>query len=87
VLGDALEGVPPDVDLVLAGDLFYEPGLAERAETFLRRCTAAGVVVLIGDPWRAPLPIDRLRVVARYEVADYGDPEGVVRSAAVFELL
>jgi len=86
ILGDPTRGEPPDVDLMLVGDLFYDPDLAARVELFLRRCVAAGIAVLIGDPWRAPLPADRLRVVAEYPVADYGDPDGTTRAAAVFEL-
>ncbi|USQ94673.1 class I SAM-dependent methyltransferase [Caulobacter sp. RL271] len=83
---DLLDGDPPDAELMLVGDLFYDPALAARVELFLRRCLAAGIAVLIGDPWRAPLPADRLRVVAEYPVADFGDPNGATRAAAVFEL-
>lgn len=86
IRNDVTDGEPPDVDLMLVGDLFYDPALAARVEPFLRRCLAAGMAVLIGDPWRAPLPADRLRVVAEYPVTDYGDPDGAVRAAAVFEL-
>jgi len=86
VRADLTGGEPSDVDLVLVGDLFYDPALAERVEAYLRRCLAAGIAVLIGDPWRAPLPADRLRVVAEYPVADYGDPDGAPRAAAVFSL-
>lgn len=84
---DLTGGDPPDVDLMLVGDLFYDPILAARVEAFLRRCAARGIAVLIGDPWRAPLPADRLRVVAEYPVADFGDPGGATRTAAVFELI
>ena len=87
VLGDLTAGDPPEVEVMLVGDLFYEPDLAARIEPFLRRCLGAGIEVLIGDPWRATLPTDRLRVVAAYEVADFGDVEGAARAAAVFELV
>lgn len=87
VRGDLLEGEPPEVDIVLVGDLFYAPDLAMRTEAFLRRCRAAALMVLIGDPWRAPLPTERLRVVARHVVTDYGDPSGASREAAVLELI
>lgn len=86
-LGDLTAGEPPDVDLLLVGDLFYDRVLAMRVEAFLRRCLAARTAVLIGDPWRAPLPDERLRIVAEYPVADYGDPGGARRAAAVFELV
>lgn len=84
---DLLDGDPPDVELMLVGDLFYDPDLATRVEAFLRRCVAAGIAVLIGDPFRAPLPTDRLAVVAEYPVADFGDVDGASRRAAVFELV
>ena len=86
VLADLTGGDPPDVDLLLVGDLFYDPGLAARVMAFLERCRRAGRRVLIGDPWRAFLPAERLGVVAEYPVADYGDPDGATRAAAVFEL-
>ena len=81
---DLTAGDPPDVELLLVGDLFYDPDLAARVTAFLERCVAAGIAVLIGDPFRAHLPIERLRVVAEYPVADYGDPDGAARAAAVF---
>ena len=57
VVGDDLTaGPPPAVDLVLAGDVYYDPGLALRVTAFLDRCVAAGIEVLIGDPGRAYLP-------------------------------
>ena len=84
--GDLTTGAAPDVDLVLVGDLFYEADLAERVLAFLERCVAAEVQVLIGDPWRAFLPTERLKVVADYPVADFGDPNGAARAAAVFSL-
>lgn len=85
---DLTDGAPPsDVDLVLVGDLFYDADLAGAVLPFLERCASAGVAVLIGDPWRAHLPADRLRMLAEYPVADFGDPGGVLRNAAVFSLL
>lgn len=81
VHADLTTGAPPPVDLILVGDLFYEQNLAERVSTFLDRCLAAGVEVLIGDPWRAHLPAHRLRVLARYEVAETGS---AMKSSAVF---
>jgi len=85
MLADLTAEDPPDVDLMLVGDLFYDPDLAARVTACLERCIAAGIAVLIGDPFRAFLPTDRLRVVAEYPVADYGDPDGAARAAAVFE--
>lgn len=66
--GDLLDD-PADADVVLAGDIFYERALADRALAFLRRARADGADVLIGDPRRTYLPVDALVVAASYEVA------------------
>ena len=84
VLGDITDGPPPDVDLVLVGDLFYDPDLAARVTAFLDRCVGAGVDALVGDPWRAFLPRSRLRLIAEYQVADFGAGAGTTVSG-VFE--
>jgi predicted nicotinamide N-methyase len=78
---DLTAGDPPAVDLVLVGDLFYAPDLAERVTFFLDGCLACDLPALIGDPWRAALPTARLTELARYDVAEAGDhtlkPAGV----------
>ncbi|UOM32554.1 methyltransferase [Acuticoccus sp. I52.16.1] len=68
VAGDLLGGTA-EADVVLAGDIFYERPLAERALAFLHRAKADGADVLIGDPKRTYLPVDALRIAATYEVA------------------
>ena len=65
---DLLDASPPDVDLVLAGDCFYEASLAGRVLPWLRRAHAGGIDVLIGDPGRRYLPIAELDEVAAYDV-------------------
>ncbi|MER8965007.1 50S ribosomal protein L11 methyltransferase [Mesorhizobium sp. M0159] len=70
---DITSGPPPPVDVVVVGDLFYAHDLAGRALSFLDRCLAAGIAVLIGDPGRAYLPRSRLRLLAEYEVPDVGE--------------
>jgi predicted nicotinamide N-methyase len=83
--GDPLDGPPPDVDLVLVGDLFYEASLAARTTAFLDRCRHAGIGALIGDPGRAPLPRARLACLAEYRLADFGDaPDAAATASAVF---
>lgn len=81
---NGLVGEPPPIDLILAGDLFYASRLAARATTFLARCRAAGIGVLVGDPGRAPLPVDRLRKLADVAVPDFGDGAGQRASGAVY---
>lgn len=79
--GDLTDGAPPEVDLVLVGDLFYAADLSERVTAFLDRCSNRGIRALIGDPWRAHLPTSRLKELARYVVAEGGSrglgPSGV----------
>jgi predicted nicotinamide N-methyase len=79
--GDATEGEPPDLDMILVGDLFYEPDLARRVTAYLDRCLDRGIRALVGDPWRAHLPVSRLTELARYEVTEGGShgvgPSGV----------
>ncbi len=87
IADDLTGGPPPPVDLVLAGDVFYERGLAGRMTAFLDRCLAAGVEVLVGDPGRTYLPRARLRLIAEYRVPDVGEVEGVAKKpSAVFAL-
>jgi predicted nicotinamide N-methyase len=55
---DPLDEPVPDVDVVLAGDVFYERELAARALAWFRALAAAGVQVLAGDAGRAYAPAD-----------------------------
>jgi predicted nicotinamide N-methyase len=73
---DITAGPPPAVDLVLAGDVFYGRDVALRVIPFLDRCLAAGIDVLVGDPRRNDLPLSRLRLLAEYQVPDFGDAKG-----------
>lgn len=82
---DALAAEVPDADLVTVGDLSYEAGLAKRLADFLDRCSAAGVGILVGDPGRKHLPIDRLSALARYDVEDFG--QGALVPAAVYAFI
>jgi predicted nicotinamide N-methyase len=73
-LDDLLEQPPPDVDLVLAGDVWYERDTAERVTAWLARSQAW---VLLGDPGRAYLPQDGWVELASYDVPTTRDLEGV----------
>ncbi len=70
--GDLTGGPPPRVDLVLAGDLFYDDALARRLVPFLDRCLDTGMTVLVGDPRRSFLPTERLSLLAEYPGPDFG---------------
>lgn len=65
---DLLDEDPPDADVILAGDCWYEAGLAGRVMPWLRRARDLGIDVLVGDPGRAYLPTAELRELAAFEV-------------------
>jgi predicted nicotinamide N-methyase len=59
---------PAGVDVVLAGDVFYQRELADRALVFLREAAGSGVDVLVADPGRAFLPAGSLTPLISYQV-------------------
>ncbi|GLY20483.1 50S ribosomal protein L11 methyltransferase [Micromonospora sp. NBRC 101691] len=65
---DLLDTDGGDVDLLLAGDVFYDRPMADRVLPFLERVAGRGVDVLVGDPGRGYLPEERLEPVAVYRV-------------------
>jgi predicted nicotinamide N-methyase len=83
-LEDLLAGRAPNVDVVLVGDLFYEAELARRVSAFLEWCVARGACVLVGDPRRAFLPMERLALLAQYPGGDFGSAPGDEAMNAVF---
>jgi predicted nicotinamide N-methyase len=65
---DLLAGATPDVDVILAGDVFYEQEMAARFHAFLLEARLAGIDVLVGDPGRAYAPRAGLELVGEYTV-------------------
>jgi len=84
IVSTATEEPAPDVSVVLAGDVLYDPDVCARMLPFLDRCLASGIDVLIGDPGRRDLPLARVRRIADYPVGDMGDAG---RVGSVFSLL
>jgi predicted nicotinamide N-methyase len=68
VTGDVLDGAGQDADVILAADVWYERGLADRALGLLRRARDRHARVLLGDVGRAFLPRPMLRELAAYDV-------------------
>lgn len=85
-LGDLTAGSPPEVDVVLVGDLFYEQHLAGRVTAFLDRCLESKIEVFVGDPWRRYLPRKRLLLLAEYPGRDFGydDKRSAAKRSGVF---
>lgn len=76
--------VPDDVDVVLAGDVFYEQVMADRVLCWLGGFPG---VVLLGDPGRDYLPRPELTEVASYDIPTTRELEGVlVKRTRVYRL-
>ncbi len=65
---DLLEEPPPNVDVLLAADTWYEGPFAERVMPWLAEAADLGIRVLAADPGRRYLPVDRFARIATYEV-------------------
>lgn len=86
--GSPLREPPPEVDVVLAGDVFYERTLATDALAWFRTLAARGVRVLAGEAWRTYAPADGFDELAAYEVPTTMEIEGgPIRPARVIDLL
>jgi predicted nicotinamide N-methyase len=74
---DLLDEPPPDVDVVLAGDVFYDAAMAGRVQPWLLAAHRTGARVLVGDPGRHYLPRALLAQVAERDVPTTRELEGV----------
>jgi predicted nicotinamide N-methyase len=84
---DVLDDPPPDADIIVAGDCWYDAQLAERVLPWLRRAHEDGIDVLVGDPGRRYLPTDALSEVASYVVRTTTELEDLVhRQGRVYTL-
>ncbi len=85
--GNLLDGDPPDYDVILAADVFYEQTPAKMFRTMLERCHANGSTILAGDPGRTYFPRDAFRQVAEYAVETTTEIENhPVKTARVWTL-
>ena len=66
---DDLLGSDLDTDVILIGDLFYEPDLVTRVSGFLERAARRGTSVLFGDRATARRPPLGFSAVAEYSAA------------------
>lgn len=84
---DLLDRPPPDVDLICAGDVFYEQPMAERVLAWLNRARDHGARVVLGDPGRSYFPPSGLRLLAEYAVPTTRELEDqAVKRTRVWEL-
>jgi predicted nicotinamide N-methyase len=80
---DVLDEEPPDVDVILAGDCWYEAGLAGRVMPWLRAACDRGIDVFVGDPGRRYLPTGELVELAAYEVRTTTELEDLEQKTGV----
>jgi predicted nicotinamide N-methyase len=83
VAADLTQSADRAADLILAGDVCYERGMAEAAISWLRSQARLGATVLLADPGRAYRPQDGLEELARYRVATSRDLEDSPEREAV----
>lgn len=80
---DLLDAPPPDVDVVIAGDVCYEETMAGRMVAWLHAAADRGITVLLGDPGRAYAPANLVRlgtyrVRTSLEIEEATDKESAV---------
>ena len=83
VAADLTQSADRAADLILAGDVCYERGMAEAAISWLRLQAKLGATVLLADPGRAYRPQDGLEELARYRVPTSRDLEDSEEREAV----
>lgn len=79
--GDLLDAPPPDVDVIFAGDIFYQKQMADRFLAWLGEAAGRGIAVFAGDPGRAYAPRGG-EPLAEYEIDTSLDLEGITRRTA-----
>lgn len=67
------------VDVILAGDVWYEREPSARITLWLRNLATSGTLVLVADPGRSYAPSEKLDLLATYEVPTLRELESVER--------
>lgn len=84
---DLLDAPPPDVDVICAGDVFYEQPMAGRVLAWLTEAAGRGTRVLVGDPLRTYFPKAGFDLLAEYVVQTTRELEDdAVKSTRVWTL-
>ncbi|ABC82753.1 class I SAM-dependent methyltransferase [Anaeromyxobacter dehalogenans] len=86
--GDPIGAPLPGVEVLLAGDVFYEGPLAARALAWFRALAGRGVTVLAGDAGRTYAPREGFTIVAEFQVPTTVEIEdAAVRGARVLQIM
>ncbi len=82
-----LDAAPPDVDIILAGDVCYEQPMAGRVMDWLKQARRQGARVFLGDPHRTYFRSEGLTFLAEYQVPTTRELEDfAIKRSSVFEL-
>ena len=82
-----LDGPPPEVDVICAGDVCYEKPMTERVMAWLRQARSQGSQVFIGDPHRTYFRTEGLTFLAEYQVPTTRELEDfAIKRCSVFSL-
>jgi len=73
-----LTGTDGGWDVVLVGDVLYDPVFAARTLEWLKGLAERGATVLLGDPGRVPLDVE-VDELGAYDAPHDGDPRGSTR--------
>ena len=65
---DLLQAPPPAVEVICAGDVFYEQPMSGQVLAWLHRARDQGSRVLVGDPLRTYFPKEGFELLAEYAV-------------------
>ncbi|MFT4134104.1 class I SAM-dependent methyltransferase [Labrys sp. (in: a-proteobacteria)] len=77
----------PPVDVVLAGDIFYDREISAEVLGWLKGWRERGATILVGDPGRTYLPRDELSLLATYQVPVSRDLEDLeIKKTSVWTL-
>ena len=66
--GEDVTGRELDVDVYLAGDVFYDKAFADRLKPWFSERATGGATVIVGDPGRSYCPREMMTALATYEV-------------------
>lgn len=61
---------PKGFDVILVGDVCYDPAISHQIIKWLRICAAAGIEVIMGDPGRAYMPTEGMEFLGEYIVPE-----------------
>ncbi|MGE6786146.1 class I SAM-dependent methyltransferase [Ensifer adhaerens] len=66
--GEDVTGRELEVDVYLAGDVFYDKAFADRLKPWFAERATGGATVIVGDPGRSYCPREMMTALAAYEV-------------------